>query len=878
MAYEIYNYNKKNDSQNNKQPENTHLIIEKDADTVYMVDASNNKVLLKSTDKGATWSTVETRTNKNIARIWHDITNGILYCADCEYDDSMSYVWSLDLSDDSVTEITSVPADVYDIFVYGGDLYMIYFGETAYEHLTDDINPDGDITTEWNPTPAGNHFSTIDEGSTPNTADYILSNSGPYPDDTDTFTMETIDMTGYDSAGVVDQVYQIKCWVYARSTSGSVASLKITGNKTGMTTKEIELFGTGWYYCTWNGLSLDQADLDDLEITLYAYACILKIQVYTMYCKVYFYGDASNAVLTVENITTPAIYTNNMGAVTGRAWDMSQMEIVGDKAYFRWEWSDENCELWHFDLTAHTFTEDEDLGSGTELPTVQQYAISYDEIDALYFVLGSGTAEVSTITADVPGNIDDGDYITYSAIELDYENERSEKDYYIWFDKVGDESGDPAPAGRTKITVDISACVTAQDVSDAIQSSVDAVDIITCANGGGTSTTCTLTCHYNGNTTNIADVDSGLAVATTTPGVDNTYYFYTYEITDDILTQKGEFNVALMMNRNTDSTANPPFNLEKAFSLDYTVESDGSYTFKVYQIANHRKALNYISRINLPAGSSIVAVTDHYLILDNNGTIEVWAFEDRIAEIIEFSGEHPILGIKDNCPTFDFLARDSLADYYEPGIFIQVIGTYSHNSSSTADQVVMEGYIYNHDEKDDPALKFWCKSQAFYELKQSIIITDYTNYTGKTTGQIITQLLSDYCQYIVAGTISGGAITYTCPDDWEARGDKRLFTIILELCESEDFIAKLRPTGELDIDDATVSTGVSIASTDQIHELPIISHPISNQINYVRLFGGIDPTTGKRVGTDTPITAEDKPSQQTVGIHRYIKTYAGEYD
>lgn len=145
-----------------------------------------------------------------------------------------------------------------------------------------------------------------------------------------------------------------------------------------------------------------------------------------------------------------------------------------------------------------------------------------------------GTAEVSTIVADTFANCIDGSYITIGGINATYGN----TDFYIWLDKVGDESGDPSVADHTEIRCDISGDTTAQDVSDTITAAITAKDEFGAANGGGTSTTITITNALKGDSTNIADgaEPTGLSVATVTPGVTNIpngAYFELYGIDAD---------------------------------------------------------------------------------------------------------------------------------------------------------------------------------------------------------------------------------------------------------------------------------------------------------------------------------------------------------
>ena len=372
-THSFYQFVKGNTIENNYKPQNTHLIWET-AYGLYFVRADNNKILEKTTDLGVTTSTVETRPLKNISRGFHDRDNNIIFLVDCDFDDSVSYIWKINLSTDTITEIESVPGDCYDVFRYDNETYILYIG-SGYALESGDINPDGDVTTEWNTT-GGNHFGEIDEGSPTNTGDYVQT---PAVNKTDTFTMETIDMSGYDSV-IIDQIYQIKCYVAANIDNG----MEISGNKTGM--DAIEISGSGWLSVTWSDLSLEQADLNDLEITIESTELDFCF-VYTLYCIVYFYGDITNPLIYVKNLDTETAWNNDMGALAGREWGMSQITIVGTDFHFLWQWSNESAEIWRFQTGDNSFDMLKDTGG--DIPPVQQHAISYDDQNILYFVLGA---------------------------------------------------------------------------------------------------------------------------------------------------------------------------------------------------------------------------------------------------------------------------------------------------------------------------------------------------------------------------------------------------------------------------------------------------------------------------------------------------------
>lgn len=1168
MSLEYYNIDYETDVQNNKKPENLHLDWDDSLYGKYYVDSSNNKVLLKTLDKGTTVSIVETRINANIARGFHDKDNHIIYLIDCDYDGGDSYVWSIDLSDDSIIEIESIPSDVFDIWRYNSKTWICYFGTTGYTLETGIINPQADIIAEWDTVGAGaSHAARVNDSDD---GTYIETEGGD--DSDDEFTFETIDMSGYDSVVEPWQVYQIKIYIRGGGPV-SLGAVDITGNKAGMSEINITYFaGLDWVWKSgvWSGLTLTQANLDDLQILFNSHA-IFDCAISEIYAIVYFYGNDANAELTIRDIDGDTNHTEDMGAFGGRSWNISQITIVGSDFHFNFKWSNENVELWRFRTIEEDFIELEDAGANTELPPIQQWAIAYDGLNILYFVL--------------------------------------------------------------------------QDTGD------------------------------------------------------SKYYLYNYQLTEDILTKGPQYDIALMLDRNTDATANIPFNLEKAFEV-IIGSSNGR---KIYQIAKNRGALNYISNLAIKrTDGNIVSITDHFLFYERlDNTIELWEFVNRIDEIVNFPDtQHPIL-YQGGITEAEIELLDSLAIYLDRGVLIQIIGDYAsgnitedttflgeenfegiimnpnrykgsggfkyetpgditqasdmdwldsltlpnncsatlgtidnhiktfslnhdggaadpiahhsfteqvtgsydfwwgcnditkHNQvqfrditsigtrlrieaskyqyrddadvwqdatatptnnildhhrivwdcvtdtfdwyingvldqndaefdvpqdeinrfhiicsenhddnimyidapgltgeidsrgytyiagwnmnpndiddlidagyenllfvlngsamsitnslgghsdiltlydnqnnidigdffrisipfsvsqvygsiecfirsddvsqiseirlydvstiifrfkmdlnkfqyydgswndiglaasgdiwyhiriafdcdgvkshenlatdtwkiwingieygdfnfenvvseansirffSNAADngytyyidavdfswadryytnrnltkilqnQVILEGFVFTLDLRTVPFRSLVLRSYAHYELLQiKPHITDYTNYTGKKTGPLITQLLNDFTDYITPGTLSDGSRTWTCPDDWTAEGDKEILTIINELSEEEGFAARLRPQGELDFDDATTKTGFAISTYTNYDNVD--AFPLSGVVNFVKVWGGINSATGKKFG---PIIAENLASQQLLGgINKWEKTYANVFD
>jgi hypothetical protein len=126
----------------------------------------------------------------------------------------------------------------------------------------------------------------------------------------------------------------------------------------------------------------------------------------------------------------------------------------------------------------------------------------------------TGAFEISTIVAVAAASITTGKYFTIQGISATWVR----TDYYVWFNKDAG-GGDPAPTGYTAIEVTVTTGQTDQQVSDAITSAITAKADFGAANGGGTSTTVTVTNAVQGDVVAIADVDSGLTVAVTTQGV-----------------------------------------------------------------------------------------------------------------------------------------------------------------------------------------------------------------------------------------------------------------------------------------------------------------------------------------------------------------------
>lgn len=122
-----------------KKPQNTQLFIESNASgTLYIVDSVDNTKIYKSVDKGATWSQLDVDPGnasgdaksrlKKVISVWTDWDNDEFWFLDCDNDGTPFYVWKIDITDDSVTEILSQSCtNMYDIFKIGSNFYTAGF-------------------------------------------------------------------------------------------------------------------------------------------------------------------------------------------------------------------------------------------------------------------------------------------------------------------------------------------------------------------------------------------------------------------------------------------------------------------------------------------------------------------------------------------------------------------------------------------------------------------------------------------------------------------------------------------------------------------------------------------------------------------------------
>lgn len=308
--------------------------------------------------------------------------------------------------------------------------------------------------------------------------------------------------------------------------------------------------------------------------------------------------------------TTLGIETQDMGNDAARTHDFSQVAVVGGFAWYLWKWSDENVELWKYEIDNNAFTEMEDCGANTELPPINQRAITYDGSNILQFVL--------------------------------------------------------------------------QDTGD------------------------------------------------------SKFYLYTYNITGDTLTKGAEFNVALMLDRN--NVGIDPNPLEKGFGITDK---------KVYEIKANRGGIVQLQTISLQQNYNIIAITDNFLMLDNDPDFPMFEFQDVMEKLTSISYPDGIIGIRKKGtftlhPDFSILfARgDSIKiyDQYDQLEFWGIIKTKNQNSRGgmfvfTIDSFTNEIY-------DVPYEKEYSADDT--DAKQKDIIDNAFDFNYRDSSIVATATTYDY--------------------------------------------------------------------------------------------------------------------------------------
>lgn len=313
---------------------------------------------------------------------------------------------------------------------------------------------------------------------------------------------------------------------------------------------------------------------------------------------------------------------------------------------------------------------------------------------------------------------------------------------------------------------------------------------------------------------------------------DSKYYLYTYEIGSDTLTKRAEYNIALMLDRNTASGV-----LEKAFHITST---------NIYQL--HSSIPYQLHLIASPPSDAVwIAITDSFLMNDNG---DMYEYQDVNAYVME-----AIINMK---KMGSWSASMSILNAYPitQGMFITITDMFT-TAGVSASQIIFEGFVTNFTDRFVQVANLISPAQR--DLDNEFPEGDYSGRTD----EIIVSLLGDHADYITEGTLSAGMAMGTITFG----GDKSLREIFDEFALTDHFIWYLTPTGALYYNSGAVDSVENFTAASPITN---VNKTFGNRaINYVDIKGGF--VSGAQV---TGTVAEDIPDQQTNGRNPFKDTFS----
>jgi hypothetical protein len=308
---------------------------------------------------------------------------------------------------------------------------------------------------------------------------------------------------------------------------------------------------------------------------------------------------------------------------------------------------------------------------------------------------------------------------------------------------------------------------------------------------------------------------------------DSKNYLHSYSISGDALTSLGEHNVCLMADRNTASGV-----LEKAFHLT---------EYKIYQLQNNSTQLNFIANPSLTG--AIIAITDNYFFaLDSGGNVELWEYEDQINNIISLDFVHEIM----DAPFGEIKLKKGAIPLQE-NMIMKFYDNYT-TAGATTETIVFEGLVDSF--SDTQLQRVVLISPAKRDLYKKFPSGDYT----KDSDGLISQLITDYCDYITAGTLTDGADLGTVT----LGGHKTLESILDDMAYFENFVWYLTPTGQLYFNNGTVDTAENFTEASNIWG--VIPIKTRGEFNKIKVKGSY-VSGAQVVGTGD----DDLDSQQRIG-------------
>jgi hypothetical protein len=306
-----------------------------------------------------------------------------------------------------------------------------------------------------------------------------------------------------------------------------------------------------------------------------------------------------------------------------------------------------------------------------------------------------------------------------------------------------------------------------------------------------------------------------------------------YDITGDDFTVIDDFDIAMMCDRNTASSSV----FEKAFHIT---------SYEVYQI--HSKFPYQWHHISTPiTGEVIIGITDNFLITT---TGKMFEYTD-VSEYVRSCRIHR-QDMQIPRATFNLHNTYTLAE----GMFVIIEDTFT-TAGSTSTEIIFEGFVDSFIEGQARQARLLSPAIELLNIRPS------GEYSGRSD-QIISSLISDYCSYITAGTMSNGGAMGSI----DFYGDKTMLQILNDLALFDNFIWYLTPEGELYYNNGTVDTTENFTEASHIVRVDYIKG--KRAINYVLIKGAY--VSGTQVKSDG--SHIDDTNMRRFGKNPYERTHS----
>ena len=314
---------------------------------------------------------------------------------------------------------------------------------------------------------------------------------------------------------------------------------------------------------------------------------------------------------------------------------------------------------------------------------------------------------------------------------------------------------------------------------------------------------------------------------------DSKYYLWTYNISDDEFTEKDEYNIALMLDRNNVGTS--PTELEKAFGISNEI---------VYEIKPVRGGLAQFQNMSVLLTTNIIAISDNYLMVADTGggVYPLFELQDVSESEISSCDMDYLMG---NVTTCEFISTDDLQNltsvkFYDDSDILTFFGNIIEKQYNDLNSFYYKAVSYDN------------------EINTYKFSKDET--AGDTDAKVIIEEVLDSANWLHYGSSSITSPTINIKASFKNISFKDFMDEIADRC---DYIWYVTPDGTVYFNDGTTASGKTV-----LHNSGILTNPkikvISAQINHVKLYGGY--INGVRI---TSID-EDTTAQQLYGPIEYI--------